>query len=315
MKQMTFTPKTKPNAIVTCCTPNWLPWAACTLKSCADQGGAKLADFYVVAMGLSAKDRADFQTFLSIHKFRATIIDGALPQHLIDKSPKRFSAAAFLRLTLDKMLDPAYRRVLYLDSDVLALAPLRQVLEFDLQGKALGAVEDYQSFPTRFDGHAKHPAAIGLPAAAPYFNSGVLLFDWPKILKQKKLPECVERIQSLSSPSKKLEFPDQDVMNLVFAGQWQHMPTRFNLISIVSDYFPETPVIRHFTRDHKPWHKVRGIGYAHYYQQYRAMLEGTPWAAMVQTGRTCLAPLISLGNYLRSRDAKTRERFRKHLQG
>ncbi len=311
----TFTPKTKPNAIVTCCTPSWLPLAACTLKSCFDQGGAELADFYVVAMGLTEKDRAEFQTFLTHHNFTATIIDGVLPQELIDRAPKRFSAAAFLRLTLDQMLDPTYQRVLYLDSDILALAPIAQVLNNELQGKLLGAVEDYQSFPKRSGGHARHPQSIGLPSGSRYFNSGVLLFDWPQILAQKKLPECVGRILGLSASGKKLSFPDQDVMNLVFANQWQRMPTRFNLISIVSDYFPETPVLRHFTRDHKPWHKVKGIGYSDYYQQYRAMLEGTPWAGMVQTGMIRLAPLISLGNYLRSRDGTTRERYRKHLEG
>ena len=311
---MTFTSKTRPNAIVTCCTPNWLPLAACTLKSCVDQGGAELADLYVVAMGLPENHRAEFQAFLTRHKFHATIIDGVLPQELIDRAPKRFSAAAFLRLTLDQMLDPTYQRVLYLDSDILALAPVALVLNYDLQGKPLGAVEDYQSFPTRTGGHAKHPQSIGLPAGARYFNSGVLLFDWPKILRQKKLPECVERILGLSATRKKLRFPDQDVMNLVFANEWQRMPTRFNLISIVSDYFPEAPVFRHFTRDHKPWHKVKGIGYSDYYQQYRAMLEGTPWAEMVQTGMMRLAPLISLGNYLRSRDAKTRRRYQKHLE-
>lgn len=312
--QMAFTPKSKPNAIVTCCTPNWLPLAACTLKSCVDQGGAHLADFYVVAMGLTEKHRADFQAFLTRHKFHATIIDGVLPQELIDRAPKRFSAAAFLRLTLDQMLDPTYERVLYLDSDVLALASVAQVLNYDLQGKPLGAVEDYQSFPTRTGGHAKHPQSIGLPPGSRYFNSGVLLFDWPQILARKKLPECVDRILGLSASRKKLSFPDQDVMNLVFANEWQRMPTRFNLISIVSDYFPEPPVFRHFTRDHKPWHKVKGIGYSDYYQQYRTMLEGTPWVGMVQTGFNRLAPFISFGNYLRSRDVKTRERYRKHLE-
>lgn len=312
---MNFISKTKANAIVVCCTPGWLPLAACTLKSCVDQGGADLADFYVVAMGLSEKDRADFQAFLGKHKFTAMIIDGILPQKLIDKAPKRFSAAAFLRLTLDQMLDPTYARVLYLDSDVLALAPVKQVLEYDLHGNFLGAVEDYQSFPTRFGGNAKHPQSIGLAPSARYFNSGVLLFDWPKILQQKKLPECVERILGLGASARKLNFPDQDVMNLVFAGQWQRMPITFNLISIVSDYFTQAPVFRHFTRDHKPWHKVRGIGYSGFHKLYQSMLQGTAWDSLTESGTTRLAPLNAIGNFMRRCDRKTRERYRKHLQG
>ena len=313
---MSFTTKTrtKDNAIVVCCTPNWLPLAACTLKSCVDQGGAALADLYVIGIDLTEKDRAEFQAFTTHHNFPATLVDGILPQDLLEKAPKRFSAAAYLRLTLDQILDPTYDRVLYLDSDILALAPLAQVFNYDLGGQALGAVEDYQSFPTASGGHAKHPVAIGLPAGARYFNSGMLLFDWPKILQQKKLPECVDRILALGSSTKKLNFPDQDVMNLVFAGQWQRLPITFNLISIVSDYFTEPPVFRHFTRDHKPWHKVRGIGYSGFHKQYQAMLLGTPWASVTQSGLTRIAPLNALGNFMRRRDHKTRQRYLKHLQ-
>ena len=307
-------PRTKANAIVTCCTANWLPLAACTLKSCVDQGGAELADFYVVAMGISDKDRADFKAFVQRHKFTATLIDGNLPQDLIDNAPKRFSAAAYLRLTLDHVLDPTYARVLYLDSDILALSPIAQVLNYDLGTNCLGAVEDYQSFPSRTGGHAKHPQSIGLPPGSRYFNSGVLLFDWPQILRKKMLPECIERIVGLSASGTKLNFPDQDVMNLVFKDQWQRMPVTFNLISIVSDYFTETPVFRHFTRDHKPWQKVRGIGYSNYYKLYQSMLRGTAWEAVTENGTTHIAPFIAIGNYMRQRDAKTRQRYQKHLQ-
>ena len=312
---MTFKPKTKAYAIVTCCTPNWLPFAACTLKSCVDQGAAAVADLYIVSMGMTNKDRIDFANFLLHHKFSVTLIDGNLSQELVDKAPKRFSAAAFLRLTLDELLDPIYARVLYLDSDILALAPIAQVLNYELQGKCLGAVEDYQSFPTHLGGHAKHPKAIGLPTGARYFNSGVLLFDWSKTLQQHRLPECIKRILALNSSDRKLDFPDQDIMNIVFESQWQPMPIAFNLISIVSDYFSEPPVFRHFTRDHKPWRNVRGIGYSGFYKQYQSMLQGTPWAELTESGIPYFAPLNAVGNFIRRYDHKTRELYRRHLLG
>ena len=273
-----------------------------------------MADFYVMAIGVSDKDRAEFQMFLSHHKFSATIIDGILPQKLIDRAPKRFSAAAYLRLVMDKVLDPEYQRVLYLDSDILALAPIQQVLNYNLQGKLLGAVEDYQSFPTRSGAHARHPRSIGLFADSRYFNSGVLLFDWPQTLARNKIAECLDRILALTLSNQKMSFPDQDVMNVVFAGEWQRMPARFNLISIVSDYFPQQTVFRHFTRDHKPWHKVIGIGYSGFYEQYLSMLKGTPWVSQIETGFPRFAPIITLGNFLRQRDSKTRLRYRNYLE-
>jgi len=304
----------KLNAIVVCCTPSWLPAAACTLKSCADQGGAEVADFYVIAMGLTEQDKVDFQNFQTRHKFSATIIEGKLPQKLIDNAPKRFSAAAFLRLTLNEILDPTYKRVLYLDSDILALSPMAHIFTMDLGGKCLGAVEDYQSFPSIFGSWKDHARAIGLKTGERYFNSGVLLLDWPQILKLKLLQTCVERIMALPKSGGKLNFPDQDVMNLVFAGQWHRMSTRYNLISIVSDYFPENPIFRHFTMDHKPWGPVWVLGHQQARRLYQSMLKGSPWANKMGVAAKRIAPIESLGIFLRRADKATRERYRRHLE-
>ena len=129
--------KHKPNAIVVCCTPNWLPYAACTLKSCVDQGGSRVADLYVICMGVTERDRKSFAAFLARHCFSATLIDGELPEKLVKNSQKRFSAAAFLRLTLNEILAPDYQRVLYLDSDILALSPMASLFDIELGGKPL----------------------------------------------------------------------------------------------------------------------------------------------------------------------------------
>ena len=304
--------KQKPNAIVTCCTSNWLPYAACTLKSCIDQGGG-IADLYVICMGLTEKDRTNFAAFLTHHKFNATLLAGVLPDKLVKNAQKRFSAAAFLRLILNEILSHDYQRVLYLDSDILALAPMSSLFEIDLGEKPLAAVEDYQSFPGAFDATNNHARAIGLPPGARYFNSGMLLFDWQQVLSLKLLEECVNRILALDASAKKLGFPDQDVMNLVFQDKWLRLPLRYNLISIVSDYFPQTPVFRHFTMDNKPWHTVWVLGYGKYRDLYRTMFAHTPWSHLIGPRLTRFALIQSFNMLLRRANAITRGRFQKHL--
>ncbi len=306
--------KHKPNAIVVCCTPNWLPYAACTLKSCVDQGGSRAADLYVICMGVTENDRKSFAAFLTRHIFSATLIAGALPEKLVKNSQKRFSAAAFLRLTLNEILAPDYQRVLYLDSDILALSSMASLFDVDLGGKPLAAVEDYQSFPGMFGSKRNHATDIGLPAGARYFNSGVLLFDWPQTQARKLLQQCVQRILALDASAKKLGFPDQDVMNLVFAGEWLRLPRVYNLISIVSDYFPERPVFRHFTMDNKPWHNVWVLGYGEYRETYKAMLTATPWESSVANRISRIAPIQSLKMLLRRADTRTSTRYLRHLE-
>jgi lipopolysaccharide biosynthesis glycosyltransferase len=313
--RMTFTPKTRPNAIVTCCTPNWLPLAACTLKSCVEQGAGDLADLYIVTTHHSAEDASNLNKFLDKHGITVRLIEGKLPQDILAKAPKRYSAATFLRLTLDLQLDPSYERVLYLDSDVLALGPLAHLFQYDFRGKPLGAVEDYLSFPDRHGRAARHPSSIGLETGSRYFNAGVLLFDWKLVLHHNLLAESIHFILNSYATGRKLKFNDQDALNIVFAGKWHAMPTIFNLISIVSDYFPERPVLRHFTMDHKPWQKVKGMGYAEYYRMYQTMLVGTPWDGLTKKGLTKIALLHAIGGYLRSHDSNSRARYQKHLLG
>jgi len=304
----------KSNAIVVCCTPNWLPYAACTLKSCADQGGYDVADFYVVAIGLTEKDRKDFQIFSTKHHFSATLVDGILPKELVENASKRFSAAALLRLALDQLISPDYRRVLYLDSDILALQRINTMFDIDLQGKCVAAVEDYQSLPGLIGNWGNHPRSIGMKPGERYFNSGVLLFDWPQTLRRKILPECIAQILKASAAKKKYNFPDQDIMNLVLANQWHRLPMTYNLMSVMSDYFPDKPVLRHFTKGYKPWEKIWMPGFAPFKLQYDAMLQAGPWSELQKNKMFRIAPIESLGIMLRSKDKKTSERYRKHLE-
>ncbi|MDE2385519.1 MAG: glycosyltransferase family 8 protein [Alphaproteobacteria bacterium] len=304
----------KNNAIVVCCTPNWLAPAACTLKSCHDHGASAFADFYVISLGLSALDRQQFQKFLDKNNFSATLVEGKLPEYLVAKSPKRYSAATYLRLTLNHILPPNYNRVLYLDSDVLACAPLKSLFEQDLSGKCLGAVEDFQSFPNWRGGDAKHPKKIGLPSGARYFNAGMLLLDWQQTLQKNMLQKCIDLILEKLVANQRFKFHDQDALNLVFAKDWQRLPQRYNVISVLSDYFQDGIVIRHFTKDHKPWHNVRIIGNSEAREFYRRALADSPWASFFESGRRRFAPIENLGITLRRKDKKTRARFVRYSQ-
>ena len=119
---------------------------------------------------------------------------------------------------------------------------------------------------------------------------------------------------ALQKSGGKLSVPDQDMMNLVFAGKWHRLHTRYNLISIVSDYFQETPVFRHFTKDHKPWGPVWVLGHQQGRQLYQSMLKDSPWASKMGVAATRIAPFESLGIFLRRPDKATRERYRLHLE-
>jgi lipopolysaccharide biosynthesis glycosyltransferase len=307
-------PHNHANAIVLCCTANWLPYAAATLLSCVQHGADKAADLHVAVIGATAADHEKFADFITSHGFPANVIDATLPQALAGFPALRFSPAALLRLKLDEILPTRYARVLYLDCDILADGQVADIFAADLKGKALGAVEDYQSLPGPLAFFSSHTKNIGLGKNAPYFNSGVLLFDWPKVREKAHLRHCVERIASAMRKGKGLNLPDQDVLNLEFAGDWQRLDLRFNLMAFFVDYFPAAPVFRHFSNRQKPWGDLWQPGFARAREFYRSAFAQSPWPEYVP-GRYKRPSFEGTGGIvLRKLDPISGRRYRKHLE-
>ncbi|OKI17798.1 hypothetical protein A6A25_40295 [Saccharothrix sp. CB00851] len=182
---------------------------------------------------------------------------------------KRFTAAIYIRLGLHEVLanEP---RVLYLDSDVLVMKDIRELLTTPMDGHALGAVRDPVR-PTLGSGGA-HPswAHLDLPPDREYFNSGVLLLD---------LDEC--RSTGVLDGARKIlaenpdvpRFPDQDALNWSADDNWLRLDQKWNTfaMSIVAcreDYShaaeevvslesllraEEVASILHFSGRNKPW--------------------------------------------------------------
>jgi lipopolysaccharide biosynthesis glycosyltransferase len=306
--------RAKLNAIVVCCTPNWLPLAGATLLSCVQNGGAEIADFYVLTSASNDFDRQQFASFTKAHRFAANVIDVTLTKALASFPTARFSTAALLRLTIDQHLPDYYKRVLYLDCDILCENPLAEIFSVNLCGKSLGAVEDYQSLPGALNASGSHTQKIGLPSGARYFNSGVLLFDWKQTLKRKILPHCVAHILEMQSKGESYNLPDQDVLNLEFVGDWQPLNLKFNLMAFFVDYFTTKPVFRHFSNKYKPWHDTWLPGLSQYRARYEALLADSPWPNFVARRFNKIAFVESTACVLRRVDFISRKRFAKHFK-
>jgi lipopolysaccharide biosynthesis glycosyltransferase len=306
-------PKTKSNAIALCCTAGWIPLAAITLLSCTQQGAAAIADFYVLVTDANVEQKAQFASFCRQHGFSAKLIDATLPPSLAKLPTQRFSPAALLRLTLDRFLPQHYERVLYLDCDILAMSPVQEIFAAPLVGKSLGAVEDYESLPGPLRLISDHPRQIGLAPGERYFNSGVLLFDWPRTLRLNLLPACVAQMSATQEKGTAQRLPDQDVLNLAFRGEWQNLPVRFNLMAFFVDYFPQHPVFRHFTTRYKPWLKIWLPGLTPYHAYYRDAFAQSPWPGFAAPRFQRAAVMESLGSSLRKVDFISRRRYARHL--
>lgn len=269
---------------------------------------------FVTVIAAKPEDHEKFAEFTQAHGFKATLLDCVLPAPLSGFSFRRFSQASLLRLKLDEILPENYARVLYLDSDILAMGPIAEVFNADLKGKSVGAVEDYVSLPRRIGLFASHSEKIGMSKSAPYFNSGVMLFDWAKTRQNGHLCRAVGRIVDAMQQGRKFSLPDQDVLNLEFAGDWQRLNLRFNMMAFFVDYFPGVPLLRHFSNRQKPWGPLWQPGFRQARAMYRETFANSPWPSFAPGPYTGLSLVGTFGFILRKLDPFSAPRYRKHME-
>ena len=190
---------------------------------------------------------------------RVTLHDcGALYRETLADSPNAatgYTPYTLLRLLIDRL--PALpERLLYLDTDTVALADITPLYTFDLAGREFAAARDFLG---KFFIHPR------------YMNAGVMLFSLPALRES----DLLTKARALCC-RKKFPFPDQDVLNRL-ARRKRFLPRRFN------EQFRERDdtVIRHFSKtirlfpvfhtvNVKPW-DIDGIHAQYHTTRYDAL--------------------------------------------
>jgi lipopolysaccharide biosynthesis glycosyltransferase len=173
-------------------------------------------------------------------------------------------------------------RVLYLDVDLLCLADVAELHDWDLAGRPVGAILD----PANTFGVDDHKAALGLPTEAWCFNGGVLVVDTARWRRERLTETCIDFLQSKKEA---IWWVDQDVLNGVLVGKWFQLPSQWNVQThfwkpafrdCMAIMMPReldvtrAPKIVHFNDPGKPWH----FGYWHPYRElYLQHLSRSGW--------------------------------------
>jgi lipopolysaccharide biosynthesis glycosyltransferase len=191
------------------------------------------------------------------------------------------SSAMWYRVLLPELL-PDLTKVLYLDADTIAVDSLAPLWETELDDHLLGAVTNvFQA------DHLGRPAELGLAGPEVYFNSGVLLMN----LDAMRLEQSTERVRTYALANRgRLEWPDQDALNVVLGDRRLALAPRWNLMSstMIFPWAPDVygeaafeeavtnPAIRHFEGPSfaKPWHPDSDRPMRDLYFEHR---RATPW--------------------------------------
>lgn len=295
-------------AIVVCATHNWLAPAAITLLSCAKHGAAEYADLLIVTPAPGPEQQAQLDKFNAKHGSAIKLINADIGD-LAKVNAGRLSIGSLLRLRLDRVLARNTERVLYLDSDIIALSGCKELFEIDLEGFPLAATEDIAMLPWLEKDWQNHFSEIGIPSGVRYFNSGVLLFDWQKTLDTQLLSTAYEMILS----GKTYRLFDQDVLNLTLVNNWKCIHPKWNLDKKIDGFLRIEPVFRHFTGSVKPW-SCWQLGFSYYRKFARENLAGTDWEDFIRQKQQSILQSLNFIFLMRRLSFGKAKKLRQYLE-
>lgn len=266
-----------PIPIYLCCDENYVP-QLCVVMASAVYNTKTPLHFAILSAGLSEKSRQNIiQTangnpvdFFSVTEY----------EHYFKNFPKKqehISIAACYRYLIP-VLNLPYNKGIYLDCDVIVNGDLKELIDFEIGDSYLAGADDFAK--------SKYLKKIGLDR---YFNSGVLLMNLKKMREEETTKILIDKTLQLKDDIKYL---DQDVLNLVFKGSTQILPTGFGAVASIfrkretSKSQAEmnraiyNPLVVHFTGPDKPWKIPCGITAHPYTPMFFKYLKMTPYFAM-----------------------------------
>lgn len=288
----------QPCAIVTIADEKFLPAACCTLLSASENlPDDRPVELILVATDVSAGQTDEAAGFLAGHNADVRIIRANTGKLFNDglRTDSRLPLATYVRLRLDHLLGREFEKVLYLDADTRVMAPLAPLFQTEFGDRPLAAVKDIYMYVQ--DRLAAANGLLGSPPDTDYFNSGVMLMNWPMVLKEQVLSRALD--YALRYPER-CRSCDQDALNAIIAGRFAPLDPRWNMIHY---YYQNGGTrqawIKHFTGE-KPWSARRPRFWKHDADWYRAILGRSPWSGFV-------ADVSLLGRFA-ARDVRNRLR-------
>lgn len=256
-------PATYDTAILLACDANYFPYATLLASQIAQAHPNRSFDICI----MSNEDLPEC-SLIATHDIR--LLRFHMPESWASlATDKKITLAAYQRIIAPAALAADYRRILYLDSDIIyQRGDLCALLNADLQGRPVGAVLDNLQHrkPARMPREFK---AAGL-GHGKYFNSGVLLIDVPAYIEQGIEQRAFD--YAASDNADLVWKHDQSVLNCALHHNWAELAPVWNWPCFHRYFFFAHFVdacLVHFMSSRKPWRDTNGLYPKRYATQYR----------------------------------------------
>lgn len=266
-------------------TPNYLVPAAVTLASVlsASPSGVR----YDVICLVSEEPSEDFKARLALIdggsgrlSFRFLNLEHKLQGAYVDP---RYSSAANYRLVIAEEL-PEYKYAIYTDCDIIVRQDLSRLYKtIEMGDKYIAGVVE-----ARTEWQLKHSQHLDCDHEH-YINSGFLVLN----LEAMRRDGVSARFADFLARAERLEFPDQDAINVVCKGRLHYLAPEYNairtfLLPTFRDIFLKTYSL-------EDWQRVAKVGNIHY-------TGGKPWRGYAVYAEAWWRQYLALPKALRADD-------------
>lgn len=217
--------------------------------------------FILHTAALSSSSIVLLQTFLGRYGRSASFVDAIalIPADLPIRPEDHVSPATFYRLFIAEILPAEIDQAVYLDSDMLALRSI--VSLFDEPVQELVAAADHCCPGNEIRLWGEHGGT--------YFQAGVLVIP----LQTWRQQEILQRfLDVMANDPERIQWWDQDVLNIALRDRWQRLPIWFNVCEAVHQILP-LPLLEakaaliHYSGSCKPWNAYSPSPFTAYWDQ------------------------------------------------
>ena len=260
-------------AIAVAANDYFIPYCATFLKSVAEHGNSKKNyDILLLSQDVSDTNVKKMEKLLSAwENVSLRVID---PSVLIDQYTfhirGHFSKETYYRLVLPELL-PNYDKVLYLDSDMIAMDDVAKIYDENVDGYLLAACHDADTAGL-YNGYEKDKKrytdkVLKLKEPYQYFQAGVLLPNLKEFRKRYTTKQILD-----FAVSENWQLLDQDILNKLCEGAVKYIDMSWNvmvdfagvrisqIIALAPRWLNEmyqearkNPKIIHYAGPQKPW--------------------------------------------------------------
>jgi lipopolysaccharide biosynthesis glycosyltransferase len=265
--------------IVACTDSNYVPQMSALLASiCENTDAGRPIQFVILQTGLTRHESESLQRAVSQRKnLTLNFIDMADAFSEVTMS-SFFTRTTLFRLRLADLL-PNHQKVLFLDTDMIALRDLAPLYDSDVEGYLVAAVPDlimrsFMSLGIRTDYKTGHKTAHQYVSdnlklgdrTRDYFQAGTIVINLSEMRKAHQSPAMIADIKT--SP---YWFFDQDILNKHCRGRVKFLDHRWNVTYMDEAHLAaltnsdrekhrrsnEDAAVIHYAGAYKPW-QTRG---------------------------------------------------------